>query len=211
MNEKTKALIDNLIGKILDLKDSKDYENFLSKLSLFHSYSFYNMCLISIQGGSQVAGFKAWEKMGRKVKKGSKAIYILAPTFYNQEKLNNETGETQTIQLIGGFRSIPVFDLTATEGKELPQMYVTSDKINLDIEQVAQLFSVQKVNYAELQYSLGGFINQYGIITLNTLRNKADMEATFIHELSHYILGHSNPESPKSKKTKDIRKSKLRA
>jgi hypothetical protein len=53
----------------------------LKTQAVFHRYSFSNICLILNQcpDASKVAGFGTWKKLNRSVKKGEKAIKIIAP------------------------------------------------------------------------------------------------------------------------------------
>jgi hypothetical protein len=49
--------------------------------SRFHTYSFKNQCLIAAQcpTATRVAGYQAWRRLGRWVRRGETGIVILAP------------------------------------------------------------------------------------------------------------------------------------
>lgn len=83
----------------------------------FHAYSFNNLMLIAYQrpDATRVAGFKKWKEMGRQVRKGEKGIAILAPLIAKRE---NDAGEIERV--VYGFRTVYVFDVSQTDGAELP-------------------------------------------------------------------------------------------
>ncbi len=103
------------------LTDGKWLEYFKFQ-ARFHSYSFKNCMLIQVQfpEASKIAGFNVWKKLGRCVKKGEKGIYIFAPMTYK----NKET-ETET-KTLTGFKLVPVFDISQTEGEDLAQLPISS-------------------------------------------------------------------------------------
>jgi hypothetical protein len=91
--------------------------------SRLHKYSANNTLLILIQrpDATAVAGYREWQKMGRQVRKGSQAIWILAPNKYKIETENEETGEKDTAFQLRGFRPAGVFALEDTDGPEIPR------------------------------------------------------------------------------------------
>lgn len=91
---------------------------YLGTMSRFHNYSFGNVMAIAMQkpDAVRVAGFHTWKDLGRNVKKGEKAIRILAPLIRSRK--DESTGEESAH--VYGFRSVCVFDISQTEGKELP-------------------------------------------------------------------------------------------
>lgn len=102
------------------LSSSAAFLEYLDVASRFHNYSMGNRIMIWSQrkDASHVAGFNAWREMGRFVKKGEKGIAILAPMVFKRE--NKSTGAQE--KAIGGFRVVHVFDVSQTEGQELPTM-----------------------------------------------------------------------------------------
>ena len=140
--QKVQEITEKLEQGIKELFESEKYKTYLNTMSKFHNYSFNNTMLIAMQkpDATLVAGFKAWQKnFDRHVKKGEKGIRILAPAPYKikeeQEKFDPVTGEimldkngmpvTEEVEIkIPAFRVVPVFDVSQTDGKELPDIGV---------------------------------------------------------------------------------------
>lgn len=110
-------LIEKLTEGISNLTSSDQWQHYLDLQSRFHRYSFGNVLLIAAQchEATQVAGFNAWLKLNRFVRKGEKAIWILAPKVY--KNADAEDGEDDRV--IRGFKFVPVFDVAQTDGEEL--------------------------------------------------------------------------------------------
>ena len=138
--QKVKEITDKLEEGLKELFESEKYKNYLTTMSKFHNYSFNNTLLISLQkpDASLVCGYKAWQKnFNRHVKKGEKAIRILAPAPYKikeeRDKLDPVTGEMvfdengmpqkEEVEIkIPAFRAVSVFDVSQTEGEPLPEL-----------------------------------------------------------------------------------------
>ena len=103
-------------------------EKYLSALARFHDYSFRNMMMIVKQfpEASKVAGFHTWRKLGRWVKKGESGIAILAPMIGRKKDETGSLSRTEVSESkaksVFGFRAVHVFDISQTEGEELPKL-----------------------------------------------------------------------------------------
>ena len=133
--ERMKEITDRLETGIQELFESERYKAYLTTMSKFHSYSFNNTLLIAMQGGQLVAGYNKWrDDFHRNVKKGEKAIKILAPAPFKAKKevqkldaqgrpVMGKDGkpvtEVQEIQ-VPAFKIVSVFDVSQTEGEPLP-------------------------------------------------------------------------------------------
>lgn len=114
-------LLTALTEGISKLTTSEEWERYLECQSRFYHYSVNNAMLILTQrhGVTRIAGFNAWKKLGRFVRKGEKAIWIIAPMTYKvKDDERNTTDEQQKV--IRGFKWVPVFDISSTDGEELP-------------------------------------------------------------------------------------------
>lgn len=133
--ERVRALTDQLEAGITGLFQSGQYAAYLQSLSKLHHYSYGNIFLIKLQcpHASMVAGYGDWKrKFGRHVKAGETGITILAPCPYWARDEVEETGpDGQTIKeqkwvKKTGFTTATVFDVSQTEGRELPSLGVES-------------------------------------------------------------------------------------
>lgn len=173
------------------LLTSDGWRKWAGTRATFHDYSLNNCMLIAMQcpEAAQVAGFKAWQQLGRQVRKGEHAIKIMAPMVVKQRDDNgNETDDTVTL-----FRAVSVFDISQTDGEPLPEPPcepVTGDSHELYIaklERFAQSIGY-RVEYRPLEHS-GGFCSQSEkLICVSTNTTSANRRVkTLIHELAHAV------------------------
>ncbi len=105
-----KATIDGAIERLvaqLAEGHTDEYRDLLAFWSRFHRYSHGNVVLIRSQrpDATQVAGFHAWRRLGRRVRKGSKAVWIWCPILHKEE--DPETGND--VERCAGFTPCPVY------------------------------------------------------------------------------------------------------
>jgi antirestriction protein ArdC len=117
------ALVKQLEEGVASIQSSDDFKRWLKVASRFHSYSVNNQLLILFQfpTAARVAGYRTWQSLGRQVKKGSKGINILAPRPY-ERVIEDRDGGTEEIVRGISFRTVSVFDISQTEGAELPSI-----------------------------------------------------------------------------------------
>ena len=128
---KTKEIFNKIVDGVTSIIDSGEYAKFLKFSRNFHNYSFNNIVLIfsQMEEATQVAGFKAWKNMGRKIKPGSKGIQIIYPmrkkytTKIEGQKTLLEDGkekqEEKTVEYLT-YRPTYVFDISQTVGEPMP-------------------------------------------------------------------------------------------
>ena len=166
---------------------SKQLQRYLDVMSSFHQYSFCNCMLIVNQRPSAtlVAGYAAWKKHGRNVKKGEKGICILAPLLGKKED-NDE--EEQTIR---GFRATHVFDVAQTEGEELPSFAAVSGDPGQKLTLLKEAI-VQSGITVRHEASLGGAsgVSYGGDICIANGLSEAEEFVTLAHEYAHELLHH---------------------
>lgn len=118
VDEITKKLEDG----VKSVFENGNYAEYLKVMSKFHNYSVNNCILIAMQKpeATMVAGYKKWQKeFKRQVKKGEKSIKIIAPLPH--KKLVEKNGEEKEVSWIS-YRAVPVFDISQTEGEEIPTL-----------------------------------------------------------------------------------------
>ncbi len=167
----------------------KEYQEMLEKMVRFHQYSFCNQIILMFHGCSQVAGYKRWQELERTVKKGSKAVWILVSAYY-KKKVENEEGEEEEVRKLY-FRSVPVFDIADTEGKEIERNLTTKSELNFPEAKEAAGKLGFSVTLKPLEIATGGCIKERAI-TLNSNLSDTEHVGTLIHELSHGLLDHTN-------------------
>jgi hypothetical protein len=150
-------------------------------------WSFGNQLLMLLAGTEDARGYRQWGDVGRYVRKGSKAFHILGPVFVKKRLDTPDPGDDEEVDVLVGFRAIPVFRLEDTEGAELPAYTPRNPPPLLD---VAERFGM-KVNYLRLSAGVYGLTDyERQIITLAT-----EDWTVFWHELAHAIHRSYEPKT----------------
>ncbi|MGM0437938.1 MAG: ImmA/IrrE family metallo-endopeptidase [Bacillota bacterium] len=215
MNEK----VENLMGRIEEVKDSKEYKKMLQFHSKFHNYSFGNQLLIFSQmpDATMVAGYNDWkEKFNRYVmpKKERKKedvrenyIAIRYPIIKKVEKEKKDGSVKKEKELVG-FGWTHVWDVSQTkpineEGK-IPSMDIHLKEENKELFNLIKSFAETKdIEIEERNYSdhrFGGA--KEGNIYLNKNHNETEKANTLVHEIAHILLEHTGKR--KENVTKEI-------
>lgn len=166
---------------------SENLKRFLQVASNFHNYSLNNWFMIFGQrpDATRVAGYKAWQKMGRQVKSGAKSIKIIAPRKgKRKDKEGNETDKSYLF-----FSTASVFDISDTEGEELPTVFRVEGDPGDNLPALEAFIESQGIKLEEKE-SLGGPL---GISYGGRIEVKSDLEpasrfTTLVHELAHEML-----------------------
>src|ERR1700729_142528 len=137
-----------LLIEQLEAGHSDALTNYLTAMSRFHNYSFGNVLEIARQmpTATRVAGFWAWKQLGRSVKSGAKGIRILAPIVGVKRKKDEEAEKDitkQNTRVLVGFRNAYVFDVSQTEGAELPAMREMSGEVGENRARLISLINKQ--------------------------------------------------------------------
>ena len=214
--ERMKEITDRLETGIQELFESERYKAYLTTMSKFHSYSFNNTLLIAMQGGQLVAGYNKWrDDFHRNVRKGEKAIKILAPAPFKAKKevqkldaqgrpVMGKDGkpvtEVKEIQ-VPAFKIVSVFDVSQTEGEPLPSIGV--EELTGSVERYGEFFKALEqtspvpIGFEDIPGGSHGYYHltekriaiQEGMSELQTLK-------TAIHEIAHAKLHAIDPEAP---------------
>lgn len=201
VKEITKQLEDG-IQKVFT---SEEYLRYLKVMSRFHTYSYGNCALILMQkpDASLVAGYKAWQtKFNRHVKKGEKGIFILAPTKRTVTKVNEETGETEE-RSFTTFRAIPVFDISQTDGQELPQFGAKDldGKVNNYKKFIRALKGLASVP-VNMKDDCDGANGYCSTVEIAIKKGMSEVQTfkTLVHEIAHHLMKHHETEEDRSTK-----------
>ena len=200
IKNKTKDAVDHLVQS-LESGHSEVLTQYLGAMARFHTYSFGNVMLIARQkaDASNVAGIRTWNSLGRFVKRGEKGILILAPMVgYRRARQNeiathietdNAADERKPEQQLIGFRAVYVFDISQTEGKELPTLSEVQGDVSGYRERLFKFVKSQSIelNFSERIAPAKG-LSHGGKITLLSGMQPAEEFSTLVHEIAHEML-----------------------
>ena len=221
--DKLKEITDRLEQGIKELFDSDRYKEYLRVMSKFHNYSFNNTLLIAMQkpDASLVAGFQSWKNnFKRNVVKGEKGIKILAPSPFKikqeMEKIDPATQkpvigadgkpvkEEKEIT-IPAFKVVSVFDVSQTEGKELPDIAV--DMLTGDVECFKDVFAALEktspvpIGFEKIEGNSHGYYHlEEKRIAIDEGMSELQTIKTAIHEIAHAKLHDIDPNAPKEER-----------
>lgn len=217
--ERMKEITDRLEAGIQALFESEQYKAYLTAMSKFHNYSFNNTLLIAMQkpDASLVAGFGKWrDDFERHVKKGEKGIKILAPSPYKVKKQMEKIDPATQNPVIGAdgkpvieereieipaFRVVTVFDVSQTEGKEIPDIAVS--ELTGSVEQYQNFFAaLEKASPVPIAFENieGGAHGYYHLeekrIAIDEGMSELQTLKTAIHEIAHAKLHAIDKDAP---------------
>jgi hypothetical protein len=168
---------------------------YLTAMGRFHAYSFGNILEIARQrpSATRVAGLYAWNQLGRRVKKGERGIRILAPMIGARRKQEPEAGKDLTRQnqlVLVGFRSAYVFDVSQTEGRELPELASRIEGNAGEHRERLLAFAEGQGIAIEYNQSIAPALGMSygGSIALLPGQAPAEEFSTLVHELAHEML-----------------------
>ena len=231
--QQVREITDKLEQGIKELFESEKFKEYLTTMSKFYNYSFNNTLLIAMQkpDATLIAGYTSWQRnFDRHVMKGEKGIKILAPAPYKaqeeREKIDPATQKpvldadgkpvTETVEVMRpAFKVVSVFDVSQTDGKELPDIAV--DELTGSVENYAAFFEALKqespvpISYEDIPGGAKGYFShaenriaiQEGMSEIQTVK-------TAIHEIAHAKLHAINPdekvapEERKDRHTKEV-------
>ncbi len=196
--QKREELTAQLEQGVAALRESDRFQRWLDTASRFHSYSFGNQILIGIQrpDASRVAGYRAWQGMGRQVLKGEKAIKILAPTFFRKGCNCGDACECRATEAVR-FRSVSVFDVEQTTGEPLPEIVtlLTGDGLGLPerLEAIATAegLTVDRDPANAQNGANGWYSRERALIWVRPDVDDAQAAKTLVHELAHHFAEHN--------------------
>ena len=207
-----KKIVVDLENGIKDVFTSNNFKEYLKTMSKFHNYSAYNTLLIHLQNkdSTYVAGYTKWLELGRYVKKGSKAIKILAPVPHTQYveqpkidpltnkpiKLNGEIVQEKVLKSWLSYKIVHVFDISQTEGKDLPTI---AKELEGRIDNFKLLKnSIINISHVPIEFnkiegtSKGYYDTNNKLIKIKENMSEKQTIKTMIHELAHSKLHDNN-------------------
>ncbi len=198
MDKRVESILDNIVQKI-----SGDTISSFMKKSLFGAdvpmikWSMLNQLVCYHAGTQDARGYRQWQKVGRHVEKGKKAIWILAPNMGKIKKTRQEEIEVdglietvereEEVQKLFGFKVVPVFRYEDTDGEPLEH----EKKLRRIEPEKLPLYDVAQNLGVTVQVGLTSK-GEYGSFSPSSkkIRLCTDSEQTFLHEISHAVDEH---------------------
>lgn len=230
--EKIQELTERLEKGVKEVFESGAYENYLKVMSKFHRYSYRNSVLIWMQNpdATYVAGYDAWKNdFNRFVKKGEKGIRIIVPTEYKVQKEQQKFDHTTKLPIVDGigqpvmetvevkrtgFMATTVFDISQTEGEELPELVKKLDGKVKNYDEFMK--AIEMVSPVPILFEKIGVSDGYYKVDENKIYIDEDLGPTqtiltMIHEIAHAKLHNAEMKSKdaengvvKDRKTKEV-------
>ena len=220
--EKIKAALNRIEDCLATINTDEDWLKFLSFQAQFYNYSFGNAMLIFSQNpnATYVKGYKAWNQLGRYVKKGSKGLAILAPCIRkvevfkepeNRNLYHDEEAEKEIRKVVSGFRIAYVYDIADTDGDDsmLPVL-VTGLAGNGEQEKVIyeRLFGVISKEHCVQEVSgtasKGSFNLETKVISIREDLEYLQKIKTLLHEYAHLLDFEMHPEDDISRNRREL-------
>src|SRR6185437_13154470 len=207
----------------LESGHSEVLSSYLKAMGKFHTYSFGNILLIATQKptATRVAGIRAWNQLGRRVRKGEKGILIFAPLIgwkrkpegdepqptRSRAKKNTDTQaqEVERVQYLLGFRGVYVWDVAQTEGEPLPELGNTvQGDVSETLPRLIQFVESQqiKLEFSDKIAPARG-ISYGGMIRVLPEMQPTETLSTLVHELAHEMLHKAERRTLVSKTVKE--------
>jgi hypothetical protein len=219
LEDRFKKFVELLKSGVLNVKNSKEYQEYVQFQKRFRNYSFNNQILIFLQrrNASRVGGKNMWfRQFGRKIKPGEKSILIYAPIMVKQKDADVTVGVDPTSgesSKVMRFRLVPVFDISQTEAipgreKEIPEEIQWFDDAPLD-ERMKTIFEAVK-QYAKdnnivvdikSEDELGG---ARGVSKGGTIELVSENLSTLVHEVAHEMLHWKDRDNVPERKIREL-------
>jgi len=194
LQQKIQGYLETLALETDQARKSEEMQRYLDFVSRFHQYSPSNIFLIMLTkpDATMVAGFQAWKKMGRYVKKGEHGIPIFAPMIHKEDPDREDSPK-----VLSGFRVVYVFDVNQTDGEPLPPVpNWKSPEKNAELNEKLIRFAESKgitVTFKELPGETQG-VSKGGVIEISPNAGTKTLIHEIAHELMHQgsdvIIGH---------------------
>ena len=213
--ERIKEITEQLEAGVAAVFESDAYKAYLKCMSKFHNYSLNNTLLIALQrpDASLCASYTSWQKdHGRQVRKGEKGIKIIAPCKYKVELEEKDEDGNQKIAERTGFKVVTTFDISQTEGPELPTVGV--NELVGEVGDYRKLFNALTemcpvtIYTDDIQNGAKGYYSDADRkIVIKSDMSQLQTIKTMIHEMAHEKLHakeNLDKDHPVDRRTKEV-------
>src|ERR1035441_2858016 len=195
------VLLEGLSVGIADLTTSEKWTQYLDVQSKFYRYSPNNVMLILLQNpyATRVAGYNAWKALDHQVMAKESALRILAPMTYKRD----DAPEGENAREIRGFKLVPVFDISQTEGPDLADVVsklegLAPEGVFVKLTEFAQGIGFRVERPESLESGANGdTTHSEGRIRVVSSNSEAQQAKTLAHEIGHALLHDPGVEATK--------------
>ena len=229
MHSTLESWLNDLAGDVEAAAASDAFQAWLDVQSRFHEYSHRNALLILLQcpSATKVAGYRTWqEEFDRYVSEGESAIWIWAPLISKRcpecdnspsyhdgaDCSYDKTPPEEWEQGVVGYKPVPVFDISQTEGEALPELDTAAQGDATELVDAVQAAAsalevdVSVVPPTEWSHGAADGICTYSddgvnpAIEVKVTANEADLATTLVHEYAHALLHDPALDTPERTK-----------
>jgi antirestriction protein ArdC len=194
--------------KDVDAGKSETLNDYLKSMGRFHRYILGNAILIHLQrpDAIHVAGFRAWERLGRHVRKGEHGIAIMAPVVYGRKarRDDGDHGRDADDEAVFTFKTAYVFDVSQTEGKPLPQFARARGNPGVYLTRLERFIADRGI---ELQRSdsltMAEGVSIGGTILVKACLAPAEEFSVLVHETAHELMHYDKRTRPPDKRVRE--------
>jgi antirestriction protein ArdC len=187
---------------------SETLKGYLKAMGRFHRYSVGNAILIGLQkpDATHVAGFRAWQQLGRHVKKGEHGIAIMAPVVWRgkaRDDADKQRHKDPDDEVVSTFKTAYVFDISQTEGKPLPEFARAQGDPGAYLERLERFITDRGIKLERGDLRIAEGVSVGGTILLKASLAPAEEFSTMVHELAHEMLHQDPANRPKGKTVRE--------
>ena len=193
------------LAEALKMGRSEQLRDYLQAMARFPTYSLRNVMLILMQrpDATRVAGYRAWQSLGRQVRKTEKSLTILAPIVIRR-KPKQEQMDTDDKNCVVAFKAVRVFEISQTEGAPLPEFALATGEPGEYAERLRNLINHHgvKIEHSDRLGGAEGMTDGKRILVKQGL-SPAEETSVLLHELAHTML-HIGKDKPESRTVREV-------
>lgn len=184
---------------------SETLQQYLKAMGRFHRYSIGNAILIGLQRptATHVAGFRAWQRLGRHVKKGEHGIAIMAPVVWRRSARQDNGDEGEDDGTVSTFKTAYVFDISQTEGRPLLEFAQVRGDPGVCLQRLEAFVSDRGIKLERGDLRIAEGVSIGGTILLKASLAPAEEFSVMVHETAHEMMHQDPANRPKDKTVRE--------
>jgi antirestriction protein ArdC len=194
------------LAQAVEAGKSETLKQYLKTMGRLHRYSLQNTLMIHFQrhSATHVAGFWAWQRLGRHVKKNERGIAIMAPVVYRRKDPSTDPAEDEENEVVRAFKTAYVFDVSQTDGKPLPEFACVRGDPQRYLQRLEGLIAAKGIELKRTDALAGAEgASTGGAILVKAGLTAANEFSVLVHELAHEMLHRAEDGKSRDKKVKE--------